>query len=71
VDVLVPNVGVSVDSDVSAEVALTPTHPDSVGVIVAVDKVLLATPVTVTSPVALIATVPLDVAVPAQDQAES
>ena len=63
-DVLVPNVGVSVDSDVAVEVALNPIHPVSVGVIVAVDEVLAATPVTVTSPVALIATVPLAVAVP-------
>ena len=70
--VAVPNVGVSVASDVTAEVvALTPTHPASVGVIVAVDEVLAATPETVASPVALIATVPLAVAVPAQDQAAS
>ena len=40
-------------------------------VIVAVDEVFMATPETVTSPVALIATVPLAVAVPAQVQAAS
>ena len=63
-DVLVPNVGVIFASDVAVDVALLPVKPERVVVIVTVDEVLDPTPLTVTSPVALIVTVPLAVAVP-------
>ena len=51
------------------DVALPTVQGDLVVVIVTVDEVLAATPVTVTSPDPLIATEPLAVAVPAQAQA--
>ena len=47
-------------------VALPPVYPDLVVVIVAVEDVPAATPVTVTNPLPLIATLPLAVALPAQ-----
>jgi hypothetical protein len=50
--------------DVAETVALPPVYPVRVVVIVAVDEVPIATPVTVTSPVPLIETVPLAVALP-------
>ena len=62
----VPNVGVNaVASDVAVTVSEPPTYPVRVVVIVAVELVAAATPVTVTKPVSLIATVPDAVAVPA------
>ena len=66
VDVVAPNVGVNAAaSDVAVTVALPPTVFALVVVIVAVELVPAATPVTVTKPVPLIATVPDEVAVPA------
>ena len=53
------------------DVALPVVQSVLVAVIVAVDEVLAATPVTVTSPDPLIATEPRAVAVPAQAQAAS
>ena len=62
----VPNVGVNAAaSDVVVIGAEPPTVFDLVVVIVAVELVKEATPVTVTKPVPLIATVPDAVAVPA------
>ena len=66
VDVVLPNVGVNAAAN---EVAVTGAEPptvfDLVVVIVAVELVLAATPVTVTKPVTLTATEPDAVAVPA------
>ena len=65
VDVVAPNVGVNAAaSEVAVTGAEPPTVFDLAVVIVAVELVPAATPVTVTRPVPLIATVP-DVAVPA------
>ncbi len=62
----VPNVGVNAAaSDVAVTVAEPPTVFYLVVLIVAVELVAAATPVTVTKPVPLIATVPDAVAVPA------
>jgi len=59
VAVVVPNVGVNAaDSDVAVTFAEPPVYPVRVVVIVAVELVLAATPVTVTKPVPLIDTVP-------------
>ncbi len=68
VDVVAPNVGVNAvpTSDVAVTGAEPPTYPVLVVVIVAVELVPAATPVTVTKPVPSIATVPDAVAVPAQ-----
>ncbi len=64
--VVAPNVGVNAaDSDVALTVTDPPTYPVLVVVIVAVELVLAATPVTVTKPVSLITTDPDAVAVPA------
>ena len=62
-----PNVGVNAapTTDVFVNVAVPPAYPVRVVVIVAVELVPAATPVTVTRPVPLIATVPDAVAVPA------
>ena len=57
--------GAAVEKDVPVTVELPPVYPVRAVVIVAVDDVPAATPVTVTSPVLLIATEPLAVAVPA------
>ena len=67
VAVVVPNVGVNaVFSEVTADVVSEPlSYPVRVVVIVAVELVLAATPVTVTKPVPLTTTVPDAVAVPA------
>ena len=66
VAVCVPNVGVNAaDNDVSVTSAVPPTYPVRVVVIVAVELVLAATPVTVANPVPLIVTEPDAVAVPA------
>ncbi len=67
VDVVAPNVGVNAaaSDDVAVTGAEPPTVLDLVVVIVAVELVPGATPVTVTKPVPLIATVPDAVAVPA------
>ena len=63
---MAPNVGLNAaDRDVAVTVAEPPTYPVRVVVIVAVELVPAATPVTVTRPVPLIATVPDAVAVPA------
>ncbi len=66
VAVVAPNVGVNAvpSSDVAVTVAEPPTVFDLVVMIVAVELVLAATPVTVTKPVPLIATEPDAVAVP-------
>ena len=62
----VPNAGVNAaNREVSVTVAEPPTVFDLVVVIVAVELVAAATPVTVTKPVLSIATVPDAVAVPA------
>ena len=62
----VPNVGVdAADNDVAVTSAVPPTVFDLVVVIVAVELVLAATPVTVTRPVLLTTTEPDAVAVPA------
>jgi len=68
VAVAVPNVGVNAapDTDVCVTFAVPPVYPVRVVVIVAVELVPGATPVTVITPVVeLIATVPDAVAVPA------
>ena len=66
VAVWVPNVGSNAaDREVSVTSAVPPTVFDLVVVIVAVELVLAATPVTVTKPVLLTTTVPDAVAVPA------
>ena len=68
VDVVLPNVGVNAvpTTDVCVIAAVPPVYPVRVVVIVAVELVPGATPVTVTKPVLLlIATVPDAVAVPA------
>ena len=67
VAVVAPNTGVNAAaSEVAVTVAVPPTYPVRVVVIVAVELVLAATPVTVTTPVVeLIATDP-NVAVPIQ-----
>ncbi len=66
VAVVAPNVGVNAvpSSEVAVTVAEPPTVFDLVVMIVAVELVLAATPVTVTKPVPLIATEPDAVAVP-------
>ena len=66
VAVLAPNVGVNAAaSDVAVTVAEPLAYPVLVVVIVAVELVPAATPVTVTKPVLLTTTVPDAVAVPA------
>ena len=66
VAVVVPNVGVNAAArDVAATGAEPPTVFDLVVVIVAVELVPVATPVTVTKPLPLMATEPDAVAVPA------
>ena len=66
VGVVAPNVGVNAAaSEVAVTVAEPPTYPVLVVVIVAVEFVPGATPVTLTKPVLLIATEPDAVAVPA------
>ena len=66
VDVGAPNVGVNAAArDVAVTGAEPPTYPVLVVVIVAVELVPAATPVTVTKPVPLTDTVPDAVAVPA------
>ena len=67
VAVVVPNVGVNAapTTDVAVTVFEPPVYPVRVVVIVAVELVPGATPVTVTKPVPLTATVPDAVAVPA------
>ena len=66
VDVKTANAGVNaVASEVAETAAEPPTYPVLVVVIVAVELVPAATPVTVTKPVPLIATVPDAVAEPA------
>ena len=66
VDVVLPNAGVNAAAnDVAVTGAVPPTVFDLVVVIVAVELVPAATPVTVTKPVPLIDTEPDAVAVPA------
>ena len=66
VDFVLPNVGVNAAArDVAATVFEPPVYPVRVVVIVAVELVPGATPVTVTKPVPLMATEPDAVAVPA------
>ena len=67
VAVVVPNAGVNAapTTDVCVTFAVPPVYPVRVVVIVAVELVPGATPVTVTKPEPLIATVPDAVAVPA------
>ena len=66
VDVVAPNVGVNAAAnDVAVTGAEPPTVAAFVVVIVAVELVAAATPVTVTKPVPLIATKPDAVAMPA------
>ena len=67
VAVVLPNAGVNAapTTDVAVTVFEPPVYPVRVVVIVAVELVPGATPVTVTKPVPLIATVPDAVAVPA------
>ena len=66
VDVVAPNAGVNAaGSDVAVTVAEPPIYPVLVVVIVAVELVTPATPVTVTRPVPLTNTEPDAVAVPA------
>ena len=67
VAVWVPNVGVNAapTTDVCVTFAVPPVYPVRVVVIVAVELVPGATPVTVTKPEPLMATVPDAVAVPA------
>ena len=66
VAVVAPNVGVNAAAnDVAVTVAEPLAYPVLVVVIVAVELVPGATPITVTKPVPLIATVPDAVAVPA------
>ena len=68
-----PNAGVNAapTTDVFVNVAVPPVYPVRVVVIVAVELVPAATPVTVTKPVPLIVTVPDAVAVPAHVKAAS
>ena len=67
VDVVAPKVGCNAAaSEVAVTVAEPPTYPVLVVVIVAVELVPAATPVTVTRPLPLTATTPDAVAVPAQ-----
>jgi hypothetical protein len=66
VAVVLPNVGFNAaNREVSVTFAVPPAYPVRVVVIVAVELVPGATPVTVTKPEPLIATVPDAVAVPA------
>ena len=66
VAVWVPNAGVNAaNREVSVTSAVPPAYPVRVVVIVAVELVLAATPVTVTKPVLSMATEPDTVAVPA------
>ena len=67
VDVVAPNVGINAaaSDDVAVTSAEPPTVPALVVVIVAVELVPAATPVTVTKPVPLTTTTPDAVAVPA------
>ena len=66
VGVVLPNVGVNATArDVAVTVFEPPVYPVRVVVIVAIELVPAATPVTVTKPVPLIATEPDAVAVPA------
>ena len=68
VAVVLPNVGVNAASnDVAVTCAEPPTYPVLVVVIVAVELVPAATPVTVTRPVPLMATEPDAVAVPVHE----
>ena len=68
----VPNVGVdAADNDVAVTVFEPPAYPVRVVVIVAVELVPAATPVTVTRPVLLTTTEPDAVAVPAHVKLES
>ena len=68
VAVVLPNVGVNAAaSELAVTCAEPPTVFDLVVVIVAVELVPAATPVTVTKPVPLIATEPDAVAVPAHE----
>ena len=68
VDVVAPNVGVNATaSDVAVTGAVPPVYPVLVVVIVAVELVPAATPVTVTRPVPLMATEPDAVAVPGHE----
>ena len=68
VDVGAPSVGVNAEArDVAVTGAEPPTYPVLVVVIVAVELVPAATPVTVTKPVPLIDTEPDAVAVPVHE----
>ena len=68
VGVVLPNVGVNAAaSEVAVTGAVPPTYPVLVVVIVAVELVPAATPVTVTKPVLLIATEPDAVDVPVHE----
>ena len=69
VDVVAPNTGVNPvpTTDVCVTFAVPPVYPVRVVVIVAVELVPAATPVTVTKPVPLTITEPDAVAVPAQE----
>ena len=68
VDVVAPNVGVNAAvSEVPVTGAVPPVYPVLVVVIVAVELVPAATPVTVTKPLPLTATTPDAVAVPAHE----
>ena len=68
VDVGAPNVGVNAAAnDVAVTGAVPPTYPVLVVVIVAVELVPAATPVTVTKPVPLTDTEPDAVAVPVHE----
>ena len=68
VAVVLPNVGVNAAaSDVAVTGAEPPTYPTLVVVIVAIELVPGATPVTVTKPVPLTTTTPDAVAVPAHE----
>ena len=73
VAVVLPNAGVNAapTNDVCVTVAEPPAYPVRVVVIVAVELVPAATPVTVTKPVPLIVTAPDAVAVPAHVKAAS
>ena len=67
IGVVAPNVGVNAAArDVAVTVFEPPVYPVRVVVIVALELVPAATPVTVTKPEPLMATVPDAVAVPAQ-----
>ena len=69
VAVVLPNVGVNAapTTDVAVTVAVPPVYPALVVVIVAIELVPGATPVTVTKPVPLTTTVPDAVPVPAHE----